>query len=128
MVPKETIAVTMIQTAGLTSIGWADSNAYRKLANCLYIPYLRESDESVTLFNPFIFRLDDKSSAVYRQLESDYNAIATVFKETGSLASSSSLGTYLQNRTKGAGHGSTSRAFYLRPVFIKEFILPSCLV
>ena len=127
MTPKETIAVTMIQPDALRTVGWTESNAFRKLANCLYIPYLREDEETVTLFKPFIFRLDDETSAVYRQLESDYNAIAAVLKETGSLASSRSLGKYLQNRTKGAGHGSTSRAFYLRPVFIKEFILPACL-
>jgi DNA mismatch repair protein MutH len=126
LTPKETIAVTMIQPTSLNGVAWTDSNAYRKLANCLYIPYLRESDESVTLFKPFIFRLE-AGSAVFTQLESDYNAICAVYKETGSLASSSSLGKYLQNRTKGAGHGSTSRAFYLRPVFIKEFILPECL-
>jgi len=28
----------------------------------------------------------------------------------------------IQPRTKGAGHGSTSRAFYARPKFLKEFI------
>jgi DNA mismatch repair protein MutH len=127
LTPKETIAVTMIQPTSLSGVAWTDSNVYRKLANCLYIPYLRESDESVTLFKPFIFRLE-AGTAVYTQLEIDYNAICAVYKETGSLSSSSSLGKYLQNRTKGAGHGSTSRAFYLRPLFIKEFILPECLV
>jgi len=126
MSPKETIAVTMIQTESLRSVAWTESNAFRKLANCLYIPYLREDDATITLFKPFVFRLDVESP-VYHQLESDYNAIAAAFKERGSLAASSSLGVYLQNRTKGAGHGSTSRAFYLRPVFIKEFILPACL-
>jgi hypothetical protein len=32
------------------------------------------------------------------------------------------MGKYIQPRTKGAGHGSTSRAFYARPLFLKQFI------
>ena len=44
------------------------------------------------------------------------NARAGVFTGT--------LGTYLQTRTKGPGHGSTSRAFYLRPKFTAEAVLP----
>jgi len=32
------------------------------------------------------------------------------------------MGVFIQPRTKGAGHGSTSRAFYARPLFLKQFI------
>jgi hypothetical protein len=32
------------------------------------------------------------------------------------------MGKFIQPRTKGAGHGSTSRAFYARPLFLKQFI------
>ena len=32
------------------------------------------------------------------------------------------MGVYIQPRTKGAGHGSTSRAFYMRTGLIKEII------
>jgi DNA mismatch repair protein MutH len=122
LVPKETIAVTMIQPDRLSATAWADSNAYKKLANCLYIPYIRDDDATVTLFAPYIFPIA-ADTPVYAQLEADYMAIVDHYKEKGSLDSSSSLGVYLQNRTKGAGHGSTSRAFYLRPAFIKKFIL-----
>ena len=122
LVPKETIAVTMIQQAALPMIPWAASNAYKKMANCLYIPYEREDATTIRLFTPHIFPIVE-GTPVYAQLAADYEAIVDVYKTTGSLASSSNLGKYLQNRTKGAGHGSTSRAFYLRPAFIKEFIL-----
>lgn len=124
LVPKETIAVTMIQPAALTTTPWPASNAYKKMANCLYIPYERESETTIRLFTPYIFPITE-DSPVYTQLAADYNAIVDAYSATGSLASSSHLGKYLQNRTKGAGHGSTSRAFYLRPAFIKEFILSS---
>ena len=32
------------------------------------------------------------------------------------------MGVYVQPRTKGRGHGSTSRAFYARTVFIKRVL------
>lgn len=32
------------------------------------------------------------------------------------------MGVYIQPRTKGAWHGSTSRAFYARTKFLAEFI------
>ena len=123
LAPKETIAVTMLQPAALATTAFADSNAYRKLANCLYIPYIRDDDATVTLFRPLIFAVPPES-AVYRQLEEDYGAIvAAAAAAGGSLAGTSGLGVYLQNRTKGAGHGSVSRAFYLRPAFIKAFLM-----
>lgn len=121
LAPKETIAVTMIQPAALATTTFADSNAYRKLANCLYIPYIREDDATVTLFRPLIFAVAPGSD-VYRQLETDYAAIVAA-AAGGSLEGTSRLGVYLQNRTKGAGHGSVSRAFYLRPAFIKAFLM-----
>jgi hypothetical protein len=33
------------------------------------------------------------------------------------------MGVFIQPRTKGAGHGSTSRAFYARVPFLKKIIL-----
>ena len=66
----------------------------------------------------------DRSSAdfaeLYSTVEADYNAIRHNFLENGTLESKT--GTLLQNRTKGPGHGSSSRAFYLRPVFMKKYI------
>lgn len=125
LVPKETIAVTMIQPERLTSTAWSDSNAYKKLKNCLYIPYLRTDAENITLYTPFIFSIEP-TTAIYSALEADYNAIVEHARTTGGLSESSGLGKYLQNRTKGPGHGSISRAFYLRPAFITEHILTHC--
>jgi hypothetical protein len=32
------------------------------------------------------------------------------------------MGKYIQPRTKGSGHGSTSRAFYARTSFLKKLL------
>jgi hypothetical protein len=67
-------------------------------------------------------RLIDLSLPVFAALrlalKNDYDAIRAAFLADGTLTSST--GVLLQNRTKGAGHGSTSRAFYLRPAFMKN--------
>jgi hypothetical protein len=65
----------------------------------------------------------EPATPLFKQLEEDYNAICSAYKTTGTLSGTSHLGKYLQTRTKGAGHGTTSRAFYLRTSFLKEFIL-----
>jgi hypothetical protein len=38
------------------------------------------------------------------------------------LEQSTKMGQYVQPRTKGAGHGSISRAFYARPLFLSKFM------
>jgi hypothetical protein len=58
--------------------------------------------------------------ALYHLIETDYEEIRKNYIDTGILQSKTGL--LLQNRTKGAGHGSTSRAFYLRPEFMKRYV------
>jgi hypothetical protein len=48
------------------------------------------------------------------QIRDDYHTARTVVQTKGFTALSGRLGVYVQPRTKGAGHGSTSRAFYMR--------------
>lgn len=121
IVPKETVAVTMVQPESLLTVPFSESNAYKKLARTLYLPLLRDGD-MVTLQTPVLHTIDP-GSPLFLVLEGDYNAICAAYRETNTLVGSTRLGQYLQTRTKGAGHGSTSRAFYLRTGFLKEHIL-----
>jgi hypothetical protein len=124
LVPKETVAVTMIQPTSLATTPFAASNAYRKLANCLYIPYLRTGD-TIQLFKPVILTIPE-SDPLFATLKADYDAIVSAYVASATLSGTTGLGTYLQNRTKGAKN-STSRAFYLRTGFLKEVVMPVCL-
>ena len=115
---KETIAITMVEPAVLLTQSFVEARVYKKLENTLFVPYLRDGD-NVTFYTPFLFT---KEHPLMAQLKTDYELIRTKAAEgimTGSI------GTYLQTRTKGAGHGSTSRAFYLRPQFADTLILPT---
>ncbi len=109
---KETVAVTMANPSSLT-VPFEEHRVGKKLKNTLFVPYTRTGD-SVTLMAPFIF---NDSNPKYKQLERDYNQIVESYKENGRLQSS--VGEYLQTRTKGAKNSNT-RAFYLKTKFTDE--------
>jgi DNA mismatch repair protein MutH len=120
LVPKETMAITMLSTDELRTNDFNTSKCCKKMSRMLIVPYYRNGD-SIRFMNPKII---DRGCAefadLYNTIESDYNQIRKNYIENGILQSET--GTLLQNRTKGAGHGSTSRAFYLRPAFMKMCI------
>jgi hypothetical protein len=88
------------------------------MSTMLMVPYQRDG-ENITFLTPFTFRLEEHPT-IKATLKADYDAIRQQFIEKGFLTSAT--GTLLQNRTKGAGHGSTSRAFYLRKEFMRTVI------
>ena len=117
--PKESIAITMLNPEELKTCDFNSSKCCKKMSKMLIIPYYREGDTIKFLSPKVIDRSSNEFTELYATLESDYNTIRKTFVETQVLKSE--IGTLLQNRTKGAA-GSTSRAFYLRPEFAKQYI------
>ena len=115
IVPKETVAVTM--TTGFQDSTFEDHRAGKKMANTVFVPYLREGD-NVTYMEPIHF---NKESDLYGKLKEDYDTIKSTYQETKTM--SSGTGTYLQSRTKGP-KDSDSRAFYVKTNFLKEIMKP----
>jgi len=118
LVPKETLAVTMLSPDDLKACSFQDSRCLKKMTRMLVVPYYREGD-SITYLTPTLLE-KEKLPELYKIFQEDYQTIQSHYTTSGILKSE--LGTYLQTRTKGAGHGSTSRAFYLRTPFLKEHI------
>lgn len=119
--PKETIAVTMLNKENLINDEFINSKVYKKLSNVLYVPYFRE-DNMITYMSPTIINLDDNIN-IKEQIKEDYDNIRDFVNKNKSLEGSSSIGVYLQNRTKGAGgNNPKTRAFYLKTKFIQENI------
>ena len=54
--------------------------------------------------------------------EADYNLIRETIRSEGFSALSGRMGVLIQPRTKGPGHGSTSRAFYARTSFVRDIV------
>jgi DNA mismatch repair protein MutH len=118
LVPKETVAVTMLSTDDLRTCDFESSKCFKKMSRMLMVPYYREGDQ-IQFMAPRLIDLSLPEFAALRlALKNDYDAIRAAFLADDTLTSST--GVLLQNRTKGAGHGSTSRAFYLRPAFMKN--------
>ena len=120
LVPKETIAITMLSKDELTANDFNASKCCKKMSRMMIVPYYRTGDSICYMSPTIIDRSSSDFTEIYNIFEADYNAIRQNFLENGILESNT--GTFLQNRTKGPGHGSSSRAFYLRPIFMKKYI------
>lgn len=120
MVPKETMAITMVSTEELQKCDFNSSRCCKKMSRMLIVPYYRDGDTIRFMHPRIIDRGSTEFADLYNTIESDYTLIRENYIETGCLHSKN--GTLLQTRTKGAGHGSTSRAFYLRPEFMKRYV------
>lgn len=122
-VPKETIAITMLSKKSLIEDDFIESKCFKKITNVLYVPYLR-NDSTITYLKPtMIHLLNPLHNHIFEKLKYDYHLIKTRFIETNTFDHTSSIGTYLQNRTKGSGGKRTkTRGYYLKRRFIKEFI------
>jgi hypothetical protein len=61
---------------------------------------------------------------IYEIVRADYELVQQCLNDPkrGFLCLSGKMGTFVQPRTKGRGHGSTSRAFYARKDFLSHFI------
>ena len=119
IVPKETMAITMLSPEDLKKDIFENSKVLKKMNRMLCVPYERNGD-NVTYMKPTLI---DLSTTTYEEclqiLKKDYSDICEKYIRDGTLKSET--GVLLQNRTKA--HGSTSRAFYLRPAFMKKYVL-----
>lgn len=114
--PKESIAATMVNTEEFVTKSFVQTRFYKKHSHCLYVPYYRDM-EMVEIGKPKILTADHP---VFKVLEDDYYRIRDFYLENKQLKSS--LGTYLQTRTKGA-KDSTTRAYYLRKEFARQHLM-----
>jgi DNA mismatch repair protein MutH len=119
---KESMAVTMIEPAEVLASGFEDSHLYDKLRSLIVVARVFENvaDTSSILHSAAEFDLDNP--AIRKQVEADYEAIREVIRSRGFDALTGDTGKYVQARTKGRGHGSTSRAFYARAIFVAHIL------
>lgn len=112
---KETMAITMLSPARVLAQPFEESDLLKKLRRLvlvarIYLPntltaevaLVREADISVEV------------PLIYHQIRDDYELVRSTLREQGFSALTGSMGKLVQPRTKGAGHGSTTRAFYAR--------------
>ncbi len=116
---KETMQITMVDPVYVAATKFEDSHVFAKLNKMVVCARLWESSEELSsiLVDVTTFGLDDPD--IYEQVRQDYELIRETIRTQGFDAVHSAMGVLIQARTKGAGHGTTSRAFYARTSFVK---------
>ena len=120
---KETMAITMIDSYNVKSTEFKNSHLLSKLQKMLMVGRIWENKEETSsqLYSVKAFDLDDPK--IYKQINDDYDLVRNAIIKKGFSALTGKMGVFIQPRTKGAGHGSTSRAFYARTSFLKKIFL-----
>lgn len=120
---KETMAITMIDPVNVAQTRFEDSHLLAKMNKILIVARIWESQEEERSILYAVTEFDMTEPTIYAQVKADYDLVRDTINDRGVRALTGSMGVFIQPRTKGPGHGSTSRAFYARVPFLKEIIL-----
>ena len=121
LVPKETMAITMINPEELTAHEFYESHCWAKLKAIVFcaVEWNGTNSEEARLLK--VTSLDfTEDDDLIKEIKADYDFIRNKLVTQGFEALTGSDGKWIQARTKGAGHGSTSRAFYARTGLVKK--------
>ena len=112
LVVKESMAITMFTADEVRSTSFEDSHLHHKMARMIVVARLDDAGHAHSdVCGVATFDLD---AELYRLVKADYRLIQDTVRVYGFNALSGRMGDLVQPRMKGAGHGSTSRAFYAR--------------
>jgi DNA mismatch repair protein MutH len=120
---KETMAVTMIDPYHVLHTDFADSHLLAKLRKAVCVARIVGPTASSPTFLHAVVPME-LSPEIYQAVRADYDLVRECLRDPkrGFATLTGRMGTYIQPRTKGRGHGSTSRAFYARKNFLALFI------
>lgn len=121
--PKETFAITMINQTELIQTPFFKSHCWEKLKSLIYcaVSWHGTNNPKSELLSVKSFDLVESNTLIH-EIAEDYEFIRQKLINHGFSALTGRDGKWIQARTKGPGHGSTSRAFYARKCLIKEII------
>jgi DNA mismatch repair protein MutH len=119
---KETMAITMLDPVEVQAKQFEESHLYIKLRKIVIVARTFESKSETRSLLHSVGTFDLNDPAIYATVKADYNLVRRALRTKGFDALTGAMGELIQPRTKGPGHGSTSRAFYARTQFV-AFIL-----
>ncbi|MBN1683426.1 hypothetical protein JW865_07740 [Candidatus Bathyarchaeota archaeon] len=119
---KETMAITMINPSHVIQHDFEDSHLLAKLNRLVICSRIFESQsEDHSLFHSAAI-FDLSNNVLFEQVKKDYEETKSCIITNGFNSLSGNMGQLVQPRTKGPGHGSTSRAFYARIGFVEKIL------
>jgi DNA mismatch repair protein MutH len=119
---KESMAITMLEPAEVLASKFDDSHLYDKLRSMVVVSRVWESAQEQHSMLHAAGEFDLDNPKIHAQVRDDYEAIQAQIRDHGIASLTGELGKLVQARTKGRGHGSTSRAFYARPLFVAHIL------
>lgn len=119
---KETMAITMIDPYEVAAKPFEDSHLYNKLRKIIVVARVFESQLDARSLVEAVSPFDLDNPQTFAQVKADYELVQEAIRTRGFSVLTGAMGILVRPRTKGAGHGSTSRAFYARMGFVKHII------
>lgn len=119
---KESMAITMLEPEEVVASKFDDSHLYDKLRSMVVVSRIYESPQELRSILHAAAEFDLDNPKIREQVANDYEAIRTQIRTGGIDTVTGDLGKLVQARTKGRGHGSTTRAFYARPIFVAHIL------
>jgi DNA mismatch repair protein MutH len=121
LVPKETMAITMVNPEELKKHPFFESHCWAKLKSLVFCAvewHGKNSNNGELLrVTSLDFAEDDE---LIKEIKVDYDFIREKLIKHGFGSLTGKDGKWIQARTKGPGHGSVSRAFYARTALVKK--------
>jgi DNA mismatch repair protein MutH len=119
---KESMAITMLEPTEVLASRFEDSHLYDKLRSMVVVSRIYEGPQELHSILHAAAEFDLDKPKIRKQVADDYEAIRTQIRTGGIDSVTGDLGTLVQARTKGRGHGSTTKAFYARPIFVAHIL------
>lgn len=119
---KETMAITMIDAYNVSQTPFEQSHLFSKLRKAVVCARVFESQADARSLLSRVATFDLDNPKILKQVKADYELVREAIQSKGFEALTGAMGVLVQPRTKGAGHGSTSRAFYARTGFVAHIL------
>jgi DNA mismatch repair protein MutH len=121
LVPKETMAITMVNPEELKAHTFYESHCWAKLKSMIFCAVMWHGKNSEKAELVKVVSLDfAEDDELIKEIKADYDFIREKLIKFGFESLTGEDGKWIQARTKGSGHGSTSRAFYARTKLVKK--------
>lgn len=124
IVPKETMAITMINAEHVINTDFEQSHLKSKLDKLLVISrmWYATTEPKSELLDAFLFNIETDVE-LYEEIKADYEETRECLKTKGFSCLTGKMGKWIQPRTKGQGNGAPiTRAFYARTSFVKKIM------
>ena len=119
---KESMAITMLEPGEVLASEFEDSHLYDKLRSMVVVSRVYESPQELHSMLHAAAEFDLDNPKILKGVKDDYESIRSQIRTRGIDSVTGDLGKLVQARTKGRGHGSTTRAFYARAIFVAHIL------